>query len=276
MMALPATPVEAAVEIRACRSFPEFDACVALQVETWGYEALDVIPRKLFVVAQRIGGQVLGAFTADGTMAGFALALPGIRQGQPYLHSHMLAVRPELRNRGLGRRLKLAQRQEALSRGIRLMEWTFDPLEIKNAFFNIEKLGAIVRSYTVDFYGVSSARIQGGRPTDRLHAEWWLDSARVSAVIQGERAPREDAEVRIFLPRRVMEWKETAEGAAPAIALQQANHGRFASAFARGLAVTGFARDAAGNGWFELSRWTQPEMGTRENAGAASETHITQ
>jgi predicted GNAT superfamily acetyltransferase len=171
----------------------------------------------------------------------------------------MLAVRAEFRNAGVGRRLKLAQREDALKRGIRLMEWTFDPLEIKNAFFNIEKLGAITHSYTPDFYGVSSARIQGGRPTDRLHAEWWLDSERVVEAVAGRRAPRGEIESRIELPHQVMQWKESAEGAAEAMALQRTNQARFAEAFAHGLAVTGFSRDLEGNGWFELSRWTSSD-----------------
>jgi predicted GNAT superfamily acetyltransferase len=246
---------ETAFEVRSCRGFEELEACVALQIATWGYDEMDVVPRRVFTVAQRIGGQVIGAFTRDDTLAGFAMALPGIRDGAPYLHSHMLAVRPEFRNAGLGRRLKLAQREDALKRGIRLMEWTFDPLEIKNSFFNIEKLGAITRSYTPNFYGVSSARIQGGRPTDRLHAEWWLDSERVIEAVAGRRAPRGKVEMRIELPHQVMQWKESADGAEQAMALQRTNQAQFEKAFARGLAVTGFSRDQEGNGWFELSRW---------------------
>jgi predicted GNAT superfamily acetyltransferase len=243
------------LDVRSCQGQEELEACVALQIATWGYDEMDVIPRRMFTVAQRIGGQVMGAFTAEDTLAGFAMALPGIRDGAPYLHSHMLAVRPDFRNAGVGRRLKLAQRADALKRGIRLMEWTFDPLEIKNAFFNIEKLGAITHSYTPNFYGVSSARIQGGRATDRLHAEWWLDSERVTEAVAGRHAPRGEVEMRIELPHQVMQWKESAEGAAQAMALQKANQAQFVEAFARGLAVTGFSRDREGNGWFELSRW---------------------
>jgi predicted GNAT superfamily acetyltransferase len=253
------TRPDALFEVRSCSGLDELEACVALQVATWGYDEMDVIPRRMFTVAQRIGGQVMGAFAADGTLAGFAMSIPGIREGMPYLHSHMLAVRAEFRNAGVGRRLKLAQREDALKRGIRLMEWTFDPLEIKNAFFNIEKLGAITHSYTPDFYGVSSARIQGGRPTDRLHAEWWLDSERVVEAVAGRRAPRGEIESRIELPHQVMQWKESAEGAAEAMALQRTNQARFAEAFADGLAVTGFSRDLEGNGWFELSRWTSSD-----------------
>jgi predicted GNAT superfamily acetyltransferase len=247
------------LQVRSCHGFEELEACVALQIAIWGYDEMDVIPRRMFTVAQRIGGQVMGAFAPDGLLAGFAMAIPGIKKGMPYLHSHMLAVQPKFRNSGVGRRLKLAQREDALKRGIRLMEWTFDPLEIKNAFFNIEKLGAITRSYTPNFYGVSSARIQGGRPTDRLHAEWWLDSERVTEAIAGRRATRAEVEMRIQLPHQVMQWKESAEGATRAMELQQMNQTKFAEAFGRGLAVTGFSRDGEGNGWFELSRWSEPE-----------------
>ncbi len=94
----------------------------------------------------------------------------------------MLAVRKEYRNGGLGRRLKLMQREEALSRGIELIEWTFDPLEIKNAYLNIEKLGAIARRYNINQYGITSSPLQGGLPSDRLIAEWWLRSKRVRII----------------------------------------------------------------------------------------------
>ncbi len=116
------------------------------------------------------------------------MALPGISQGRPYLHSHMLAVEPDYRNQGIGRRLKLFQREEALGRGITRMEWTFDPLEIKNSFLNVGKLGAIVRRYAVNFYGVSSSRLHGQVPTDRLYAEWWLDSDWVCSALDGKPA----------------------------------------------------------------------------------------
>ncbi|HEX3470920.1 MAG TPA: hypothetical protein VHT28_07010, partial [Silvibacterium sp.] len=187
--------------VRSCQGFEELDACVQLQIGTWGYSDGDVIPRRAFVVAQRIGGQVVGAFDLsragkpEGTaedLIGFAMSLPGVQTAdapnaapRPYLHSHMLAVSSDYRNDGIGRQLKLFQRLEALDRGIDLMEWTFDPLEIKNSFLNIHRLGVIVRSYTSNFYGVSSSRLQGGLPTDRLHAEWYLRSARVEAALSG-------------------------------------------------------------------------------------------
>jgi len=249
--------------MRSCVGFEELDECVRLQVETWGYDETDVIPRRLFTVAQRIGGQVIGAFEGQ-RLVGFAMSLPGVKERAgatpvPYLHSHMLAVTPQYRNVGIGRRLKLFQRDEALSRGFTLMEWTFDPLEIKNAFLNIHRLGAMVRSYTQNFYGVSSSRLQGGLPTDRLHAEWWMDSNRVRAILSGSpNAPLEILET-IVVPKAVSEWKAT--GVSRAIGVQAENRDRFLDAFSRGLAVVGFRVDDEGNGTYELARLQQPQPG---------------
>ena len=103
------------------------------------------------------GGQVLGAFDSTGRMVGFTLALAGFHDGKPFLHSHMAAVLPELQNQKIGRMLKLAQREEALSRGIRLIEWTFDPLELRNAHFNIVRLGAVMERFIPNCYGVTKA-----------------------------------------------------------------------------------------------------------------------
>ncbi|MFI5059799.1 MAG: GNAT family N-acetyltransferase, partial [Candidatus Acidiferrales bacterium] len=142
------------VTIRKCEALAEMRACFALQKEVWKFADADLVPVRMFVVASKIGGQVIGAFVkrddetaGEKELIGFALAIPGMRNGHCYLHSHMLAVRQQYRNGGLGRRMKLYQREDALARGFELMEWTFDPLEIKNAYLNIEKLGAIARRY---------------------------------------------------------------------------------------------------------------------------------
>jgi predicted GNAT superfamily acetyltransferase len=289
------------IEIRACTGFEELEACVRLQVETWGYDEADVIPRRAFLVAQKIGGQAIGAFdseisgaTDEGgarSLVGFALALPGVKTGvhgdaptlegtpaptsslgwktgrgepQAYLHSHMLAVKEGYRNRGLGTQLKQEQRREALARGIRRMEWTFDPLEIKNAFLNIHKLGAIVCDYRVNFYGVSSSQLQGGLPTDRLLAEWQLDSPRVKAILEGRPAValviEEQIQVRIQIPASIYQWKATEAGRERALAVQSENRLKFQQAFSQGLAVLGFSLDAEGNGVFELGSPTRPKL----------------
>ena len=240
------------ISIRMLGDLTEFERCVELQVAVWGYSGGDVIPRRMFLLAQRIGGQVLGGFDGE-TMVAFAMALPGYREGRPYLHSHMLAVLPEYRNLGVGQRLKLAQREDALARGFELMEWTFDPLEIKNAYLNVAKLGAICRRYQADFYGPSSSPLQGGLPTDRLYAEWWLGSARVEACLKGE-LPVEEVEEQVLVPHEIQEWKQDAEKRGLAQTLQQYNREALEAAFGRGLAVVGYRRETNGDGCYLLGR----------------------
>ena len=243
--------------VRPLTTLAEFQKCVEIQGAVWGYEDNDIVPRRMFLLAQKIGGQVIGAFVGEGgaeKMVGFAMALPAYRDGQAYLHSHMLAVLPEHRNAGLGRRLKLAQRHDAIARGIERMEWTFDPLEIKNAYLNISKLGAISRRYEPDFYGPSSSPLQGGLPTDRLYAEWWLRSPRVEAALRGEVASV-DAEAvvgRVVVPRQIGEWKAAPQMRERAAAVQTANRVALQAAFQDNLAVIGYERDAEGNGVFLL------------------------
>ncbi len=184
------------------------------------------------------------------------MSLPGIKQenGHPisYLHSHMLAVNEHYRNRGIGVQLKLAQRREALARGIRRMEWTFDPLQSKNAFLNIHRLGAVARHYRENFYGVSSSRLQGGLPTDRLLAEWELDSPRVQAHLDGHPAVETAVAKQILIPASIEEWKANDRYRERALAVQMENRRKFQQAFALGLVVVGFTRDAEGNGIYRL------------------------
>ena len=207
----------------------------------------------MFLLAQKIGGQVMGAFDeAESQMAGFAMALPAYREGHTYLHSHMLAVLPKYRNSGLGRRLKLAQREDAIARGIDRMEWTYDPLEIKNAYLNLARLGAISRRYEANFYGPSSSALQGGLPTDRLYAEWWLRSPRVEMILAEDRRPLEVVE-RIVVPHSVAEWKQSSQFRERAKELQRSNRTAFEEAFARNLVAVGYDRDAQGNGIFLLA-----------------------
>ncbi len=264
------------IVIRACEGFAEMQACVDLEIEVWGYCEGDVIPRRMFLVAQKIGGQAIGAFDTDlpgaperghaGSMVGFAFSIPGVKAGiagvapESYLHSHMLAVREGYRDRSIGARLKLAQRDEALARGIQRIEWTFDPMEIKNAFLNIHKLGAVIRRYEENFYGVSSSRLQGGLQTDRLVAEWWLDSARVKAALRGERpGAGAGSEFQIHVPAAVYRWKADDRERHRAQEVQTANRLAFQRAFAEGLTVVAFQKDEEGNGTYHLGRWETPE-----------------
>jgi predicted GNAT superfamily acetyltransferase len=243
-------------ELRRCHSIEDFRACVALQKEVWNFTDAELVPLRMFVVADKVGGQVMGAF-AGHDMVGFALSVPGTRSGHIYLHSHMLAVRKDHRNGGLGRRLKLLQREDALARGIQLIEWTFDPLEIKNAYLNIEKLGAIARRYNINQYGITSSPLQGGLPSDRLIAEWWLTSGRVETLLETGKNPPITSQSSIAVPAQIYDWKAAAETRDKAKQVQERNREHFLRGFAGGLAVLGYERDAEGNGSFLLGHWDE-------------------
>jgi predicted GNAT superfamily acetyltransferase len=245
------------VRIRNCHELEELRTAVTLQKEVWNFTDAELVPLRLFVVAEKVGGQVIGAFDRSG-MVGFALSVPGVRGGHPYLHSHMLAVRHNYRNGGLGRRIKLFQREDALARGFELIEWTFDPLEIKNAYLNIERLGAIARRYTINQYGITTSPLQGGLPTDRLIAEWWLKSKRVEKLLRDGSVPAVQTVTRISVPAPIYEWKASPDTRSRAKDVQEHNREQFLKAFADGLAVTGYERDDGGNGKFLLGRWDEP------------------
>jgi predicted GNAT superfamily acetyltransferase len=176
------------IRLKHLEELDEFREAVRLQKEIWGFEDIELLPVRLFVVAKKVGGQAIGAYDG-GKMIGFLLAIPGLKGGQKtYLHSHMMGVAEKYRNLGIGRMLKLEQRREALARGITLVEWTFDPLELRNAHFNIERLGAVVRRYVLNQYGTTTSHLHGGLPTDRCVAEWHLKSARVEGILSGARS----------------------------------------------------------------------------------------
>jgi predicted GNAT superfamily acetyltransferase len=176
------------IAVRSCSGISEFASCIEIERAVWGSADVDIVPLPLFVVAAETGGQVLGAFAGD-RMIGFTLAIGGVRGRKPFLHSHMTAVLPPYRNQGVGRKVKLLQRQEALDRGVDVIEWTFDPLEIRNAHFNF-RLGAIVRRFIPNMYGVTTSPLHGGLPTDRLVAEWHLRSPRVRRAMADKRPAR--------------------------------------------------------------------------------------
>src|SRR5204862_6905801 len=217
------------VVIRKCHDLDEMRACVALQKEVWRFTDAELAPLRMFVVTEKIGGQVISAFDG-GRIVAFALSIPGARTGHCYLHSQMLAVREEYRNGGLRRRIKLFQREDALTRGFELIEWTFDPLEIKNAYLNVERLGAIARRYNVNQYGITSSPLQGSLPTDRLVAEWWMKSRRVEAVLGGNGRPAFELKASISVPGEIYEWKGSVSTRQHALDIQTQNRKLLTSA----------------------------------------------
>ncbi len=227
-------PATREIDVRHCSTLAEYGECVRLEHAVWG-EAI-AVSSPVFVVAHHTGGQVVGAFH-DGKMAGFTLALAAMRAGKPFLHSHMTAVLPEFRDRGVGRRLKLFQRQDALKRGVELIEWTFDPLDLKNAHFNFVRLGAVARRYIPDCYGVTESPLHGGLPTDRLVAEWWLGSGRVKSILADDARPMKGSPERVPIPANLVEIRENDRAAAARV--QAEARAQFQKWFAKGYAVTG-------------------------------------
>ena len=234
--------VAPAIRVQALTEREQFRDAVRLQKEIWEFEDIELLPVRLFVVATKVGGQAFGAYDGQ-QMVAFALAIPGIKRGYGgYLHSHMVGVLKAYRNYGIGRMLKLAQRVDAMQRGIELMEWTFDPLEIKNAYFNIERLGAIIRRHVFNQYGTTTSVLHGGLPTDRVTAEWWLQTDRVEAAVAGREFARPATELTIAVPNDIAELRETDSDRARQI--QSEVSAALSAAFDRGLAVVGFEKAA--------------------------------
>ena len=239
------------IEYRQLFSLPELEEVLQLQQTIWSFADIELLPLRFLVVVTRVGGHVFGAYD-DGRMVGFCFAIPGVKaDGRTYLHSHMLGVLPDYRNFGIGRKLKLMQRDEAMGRGIQLIEWTFDPMELKNAFLNIEKLGAIVRRYTENSYGVTASPLHGGLPTDRCTAEWWIDAPRVRQALAGETLQHAAVEC-VAYPADIAQIRR--DDAERAREIQRANGIKLRDAFSRGLAVTGFSRGPA-EGTYLLEPW---------------------
>jgi predicted GNAT superfamily acetyltransferase len=231
------SPENQTITVRSIHDVQEMGVCVELQQRVWSYASLDTVPDQIFIVAKKTGGQVLVAYDAAKPV-GFALVFAAVRDGLTYLHSHMVGVLDEYQNRGVGRLLKLAQRDNAVERGIDLIEWTFDPLQLKNARFNIERLGAIVRHYIPNLYGRTSSPLHAGLPTDRLVAEWWVRSRRVEETLNGKPRPATTSHERISIPANIREICRDQPLTAEKI--QTSVREQFSTHIAAGRAAVGF------------------------------------
>jgi predicted GNAT superfamily acetyltransferase len=175
------------IVVRPARSRGDYDACVMLQRAVWGLEDIEITSGIQLIATTHAGGMLHVAETASGQTVGFAYAFAALRGGVPHLHSDMLAVVPEYQQRGVGLRLKFAQREEALSRGLSLITWTFDPMQARNANLNLRRLGANATEFLENFYGVTTSSLHHGLPTDRLLVRWELGAPQVQELsVQGE------------------------------------------------------------------------------------------
>ena len=233
------------IEIRECTTLDELSACVDLQREVFALPEIEISPVRHFVVTRNAGGFALGSF-ADGELVGFVLSVPAFLRGEKAFYSHMTAVRAGFQGHGLGARLKWAQRDRALAENVKFIKWTFEPVKARNAYFNLEKLGAIITEFEANFYGVdySTAPDQKiGLASDRLFAEWHLDSEKVRRLAAGESYDEASQPAgRIVIPG---DWLALVkEDPNRALEEQLRIRHEFTSAFAAGLIGRGFERDA--------------------------------
>ncbi|RLE93590.1 MAG: hypothetical protein DRN04_06620 [Thermoprotei archaeon] len=172
------------VIIREAKSIEDFRAIMDIQKKAWGMAEADVVPAHFLKAIADNGGVVYIAYDKEKPV-GFVLGIPALKNGKLYHYSHMVAVIPEYRGKGIAYRLKLTQREKVLEQGLDLIMWTYDPLQGLNANFNFRKLGVVCRLYFRNYYGEMRDQINIGLPSDRFKVEWWIKSLRVSKKLSG-------------------------------------------------------------------------------------------
>ncbi len=179
------------LRFRDLHSADDFRQVMDLEAQVWGFTDLnDMVTLPVFTITVKRGAILIGAYDETDRMVGFVYSIVGMKPGQVLQWSHMLGVLPEYRNSGLGRALKLAQRDRALAQGYELIEWTYDPLQAMNAHLNFTKLGVVAEEYHRNVYGESTSVLHKGTPTDRLVAQWWIAKPHVARrVAPGELIP---------------------------------------------------------------------------------------
>lgn len=241
-----ASPVDKQVHIRQVKTIEEYDACVQLQRVVFGLPDLEISPRRHLIVSEQAGGWTLGAFI-EGTLVGFVHHLAAVRENEMFGYSHMMAVAANYQNFGIGAKLKWAQRARALSEGREFLKWTFEPVRARNAHFNLNRLGVVVRSYAVNFYGTDYGTNPAehsagalGMDSDRLFASWELKSPRVEALGEGREFSVGTADEVIEIPNDFSALLKVDPAAAKAESLRIREE--FLRAFSSGLVCRAFER----------------------------------
>lgn len=236
--------------IKECSSLDDFKKCVDLEKRVWKNDDIDVMPVRLYQISKACNAPTIGAFTGSGRLVAFGHTTIALRGSRPAYHSHMLAVEDGLRDRNLGYRIKLAQRRHAIEAGVELIFWTFDPLISRNAHFNINKLGAVLREYKRNYYGQGiSTGFDAEVPTDRVIAEWWVSSQHVASVLSGNTPRPEKVIGQIEIPDDIDAIR--ARSANDHLERRLTVRRQFESAFGAGAVACGFTRDPAN----EVSRY---------------------
>jgi predicted GNAT superfamily acetyltransferase len=232
--------------VRECVKIDELTACVQLQRDVFGLPEIEISPVRHLVVTKHAGGFTLGAFIED-KLVGFVLSVPGFLNGEKAFYSHMTAVHKDFQSHGIGAKLKWNQRERSLNDGVKFIKWTFQPVQARNAFFNLEKLGAVVKHYEPNFYGTdySTSHNQSGKlglDSDRIFAEWNLEADKVVLISNGINfIENNEVKCRIKIPQN---WNDLVKSdIVSAIDTQSKIKAEFEKAFAKGLICKGFDRE---------------------------------
>jgi len=229
------------IAIRECASVGDFQQCVELERAVWKDDDIGIMPIRLYMISKACNAPTIGAFEASGRLVGFVHTMIALMDGHVVYHSHLAAVLEDLRHKDIGFRMKLAQRQHAIKAGVPLIIWTFDPLQSRNAHLNINKLGAVIRRYEVNYYSEGLSTVfDSGVPSDRVFAEWWVSSPHVDSVLAGNRSGVGDHSESVLIPEDIN--KVRLRSAEEHLKWRTRVREDFQSALARGLIVRGFER----------------------------------
>jgi predicted GNAT superfamily acetyltransferase len=233
---------ESDVTVRECVSVEDFQQCIELERAVWKDDDIGIMPIRLYMISKACKAPTIGAFDNAGRLVGFVHSSLALMGKQVVYHSHLAAVVEALRHKDIGRRMKLAQRDYAIKAGIPLIIWTFDPLQSRNAHLNINKLGAIIRRYEINYYGEGLSSVFGaGVPSDRVFAEWWLLSPQVEAALAGNRPEVSSRDNTVTIPDDI----DAVSARSPEDRLRWRLKVReeFTARLGQGLVARGFDRD---------------------------------
>ncbi|MEK6320443.1 MAG: hypothetical protein AABN33_02040 [Acidobacteriota bacterium] len=231
----------AEVAIRECSSIEDFQQCIELERAVWKDDDLGIMPIRLYMISKACNAPTIGAFESSGRLVGFVHTMIALMDKHVVYHSHLAAVREDLRHKDIGYKMKLAQRQHAIQAGAPLIVWTFDPLQSRNAHLNVNKLGAVIRRYEVNYYseGISTV-FDSEVPSDRIFAEWWVSSPHVESALAGNR-PRVEVPESVLIPEDIN--KVRARSVEEHLQWRLRVREDFQHKLADGLIVRGFERE---------------------------------
>lgn len=229
------------VIIRECTSIEDFQQCIELERAVWKDEDIGIMPVRMYMISRACNAPTIGAFEHSGRLVGFVHTMIALRGGRVIYHSHLAAVLEQLRHRDIGYRMKLAQREHALAAGVPLIIWTFDPLQSRNAHLNINKLGAIIRRYEVNYYSEGLSTVfDANVPSDRVFAEWWVSSPHVQSALSGNLPAVDEPKTTVTIPENINEVR--AQSIDEHLKWRLEARAEFQQALEAGLIVRGFER----------------------------------